>query len=74
MNANIQNLPGFDIPTFDTIKSTYVGVTNNPSTIEYWRGGPSGRLLATLTLTYVGGAPGADDADVAQIVCVKTNA
>lgn len=74
MNVSVRNLPGFDIPTFDTVKTTYVGSTNNIATVEYWVGGASGNLLATLTFTYVGGTPSTDDALVSQIVATRTNA
>jgi hypothetical protein len=74
MNVSVRNLPGFDIPTFDTVKTTYVGATNNLNTVEYWVGGPSGSKLATLTFTYAGGTPSTNDALVSQVNITRTNA
>jgi hypothetical protein len=39
-------------------------VTNNLDTVVYKEGTAT---VATLTFTYVGGTPGADDADIATI-------
>jgi hypothetical protein len=47
-----------------SVELSYVGVTNNLDTVVYKEGTAT---VATLTFTYVGGAPGADDADIATI-------
>jgi hypothetical protein len=63
-NVNVRNLPGFGIPEYDSVELTYVGSTNNLSTVVYKR---ATTTVATLTFSYVGGAPGADDADIATV-------
>jgi len=60
-------IPGFCIPAHDYVALTYVGSTNNISTVTYKTGGASGQTVATLTLTYIGGTPSADDAKTATI-------
>jgi len=42
---------GLEIPTHDYISNTYDG-SGNLTIVQYYRGGSSGRLVATLTLTY----------------------
>ena len=42
---------GLEIPTHDYISNTYDG-SGNLTSVEYYRGGGSGKLVATLTLTY----------------------
>jgi hypothetical protein len=61
-NISVRNIGGLDIPQHDYIDIAYFGSTNNISTVTYKEGGASGQTVATLTLTYVGGTPGADDA------------
>lgn len=39
---------------FDTIILTYVGLTENVQTAEYRQGGPTGTIVATLTMGYDG--------------------
>lgn len=39
---------------FDTVLLTYVGVTENVQTAEYRQGGPTGPIVATLTMGYDG--------------------
>lgn len=56
-------VPGFAIPAFDTIVPTYYGSTNNPHVVTY---SLNGVIVATLTLTYVGGTPVANDALLAS--------
>jgi hypothetical protein len=63
-NVNIRNLPGFGIPEYDSVELTYVGSTNNLSTVVYKR---STTTVATLNFTYTGGTPVADDADIATV-------
>jgi len=53
------NNGSFNIPPHDFFDIDYVGATNNIDTIEYKK---EGLTVATITLTYVGGVPGADDA------------
>ena len=43
---------GFGIPPYDYIANTYTG--NNVTTTVYRRGGASGTIVATLTMTYDG--------------------
>jgi hypothetical protein len=66
-NVSVRNIGGLDIPQHDYISIGYVGSTNNISTVVYKEGGASGTTVATLTLTYVGGTPAADDADIATV-------
>jgi len=58
-NVSVRNLAGFNIPQFSSIDLDYVGTTNNLSTVIYREGATT---VATLTFTYVGGTPSADDA------------
>jgi hypothetical protein len=67
MNPNVQvrNIPGLNIPQHTTVELNYVGSTNNLSTVVYKEGT---NTVATLTFTYVGGTPAADDAKIATVV------
>lgn len=62
----VKNGMSFSIPAFDYQAFTYVGATNNVSTIVFKSGGSGGATVATLTFTYVA-AGAADDDDVATI-------
>ena len=62
----VKNGMSFSIPAFDFQAFTYVGATNNVSTIVFKSGGAGGTTVASLTFTYVG-AGAADDDDVATI-------
>jgi hypothetical protein len=64
-NVNVRNIPGLNIPEHDSVECAYVGSTNNLSSVVYKRGTLTVR---TVTFTYVGGTPGADDARVATAV------
>ena len=66
-NVSVRNLAGLNIPQHDYISVSYVGSTNNISTVTYKEGGASGTTVATLTFTYVGGTPSSDDADIATV-------
>ena len=66
-NVSVRNLPGLNIPQHDYISVSYVGSTNNISSVQYREGGASGTIVATLTFTYVGGTPSSDDADIATV-------
>lgn len=70
-NTRQTNIPGLDIPTHDYVAPTYVGSTNNFNTVVYKKGGSGGTTVATLTFTYVGGTPAADDARIASISITK---
>jgi hypothetical protein len=63
-NVAVRNVAGFNIPQFTSVELSYVGTTNNLDTVVYKEGTTT---VATLTFTYVGGTPGADDADIATI-------
>ena len=63
-NVAVRNIAGFNIPQFTSVELAYVGSTNNLSTVVYKEGTTT---VATLTFTYVGGTPSADDADIATI-------
>ena len=63
-NVKVRNIAGLDIPQHDYISVSYVGSTNNISSVVYKEGGASGTTVATLNFTYVGGVPSADDADI----------
>ena len=43
---------GFPVPTYDYIDNTYVG--GNLTTTVYKRGGASGTVVGTVTMTYSG--------------------
>jgi hypothetical protein len=49
----------------DEINLTYIGSTNNLDTVEY---SLNGSVVATLTFTYVGGVPVADNAILESVV------
>ena len=66
-NVAVRNLPGLNIAQHDYISVSYVGSTNNISSVQYREGGASGTIVATLTFTYIGGTPSADDADIATV-------
>ena len=66
-NVKVRNIAGLDIPQHDYISVSYVGSTNNISSVVYKEGGTSGTTVATLNFTYVGGTPSADDADIATV-------
>ena len=66
-NVAVRNLPGLNIPQHDYISVSYVGSTNNISSVVYKEGGASGTTVATLTFTYIGGTPSSDDADIATV-------
>ena len=66
-NVKVRNIAGLDIPQHDYISVSYVGSTNNISSVQYREGGASGTVVATLNFTYVGGVPSADDADIATV-------
>jgi len=58
-------LPNFSIPAFDSIVLSYVGSTNNFNNVIYEL---AGTTVATLTFTYVGGTPTANDALLLSVV------
>ena len=66
-NVSVRNLPGLNIPQHDYINVSYVGSTNNIDQVVYKEGGSGGTTVATLTFSYVGGTPSADDADIATV-------
>ena len=53
---------GIVIPQYDYMEISYVGSTNNIDTVVYKTGGSGGTAVSTLTMTYVGGVPAANDA------------
>ena len=66
-NVSVRNLPGLNIPQHDYISVSYVGATNNISSVVYKEGGASGTTVATLTFTYTTNPPTTDDADIATV-------
>jgi len=66
-NVSVRNVAGLNVPQHDYISVSYVGATNNISSVVYKEGGSGGTTVATLTFTYVGGVPAADDADIATV-------
>ena len=67
MNPNVQvrNIPGLNIPQHTTVELSYVSTTNNLSSVVSKEGT---NTVATLTFTYVGGTPTADDARIATVI------
>jgi len=63
-NVKIRNIAGLDIPQHTEVELNYVTTTNNLSSVVYKEGATT---VATLTFTYVGGTPGADDARIATV-------
>ncbi len=66
-NVKVRNVAGLNIPEHDYVALTYVGSTNNINTVTYKTSGPAGTTVATLTFTYVGGAPASDDAKLLTV-------
>ena len=64
-NVSVRNVPGFNIPQFSEVDIDYVGSTNNIDKVYYKEGS---NTVATLTFSYVGGTPSADDAKINTIV------
>jgi hypothetical protein len=63
-NVKVRNIAGLDIPQHTSVELNYVSTTNNLDTVVYKEGS---QTVATLTFTYVGGTPGADDARIATV-------
>ena len=63
-NVAVRNVPGFNIPQFSQVDIDYVGATNNIDKVYYKEGSAT---VATLTFTYIGGTPVADDAKINTI-------
>jgi len=63
-NINVRNVAGLNIPQHTEVELNYVSTTNNLSTVVYKEGA---QTVATLTFTYVGGTPTADDANIATV-------
>ena len=63
-NVSVRNVAGFNIPQFSSVDIDYVGATNNIDKIYYKEGSVT---VATLTFTYIGGTPAADDAKINTI-------
>jgi hypothetical protein len=63
-NISVRNIAGLNIPQHTEVELNYVTTTNNLSSVVYKEGATT---VATLTFTYVGGTPGADDARIATV-------
>ncbi len=65
--ASILSNSGSSIVTevHDEIDITYHGSTNNPATVVY---SLNGTVVATLTISYVGGVPSSDDALISNVI------
>jgi hypothetical protein len=63
-NINVRNIAGLNIPQHTEVELNYVSTTNNLDTVVYKEGS---QTVATLTFTYVGGPPTADDANIATV-------
>jgi hypothetical protein len=63
-NISVRNIAGLNIPQHTEVELNYVSTTNNLSSVVYKEGATT---VATLTFTYVGGAPVADDARIATV-------
>ena len=66
-NVSVRNIAGLNIPQHDYIDVSYVGATNNISTVVYKEGGASGTIVGRLQFTYIGGTPTSNDADIATV-------
>lgn len=66
-NVSVRNIAGLNIPQHDHVAVAYFGATNNIQTVTFREGGATGTVVATLTLTYVGGTPSSNDADLATV-------
>ena len=63
-NISVRNIAGLNIPQHTEVELNYVSTTNNLSSVVYKEGATT---VATLTFSYVGGTPGADDARIATV-------
>jgi hypothetical protein len=63
-NVSVRNIAGLNIPQHTSVELNYVGATNNLDTVVYKEGAAT---VATLTFTYVGGTPVANDANIATV-------
>jgi hypothetical protein len=63
-NINVRNIAGLNIPQHTEVELNYVSTTNNLDTVVYKEGS---QTVATLTFTYVGGTPTANDAKIATV-------
>jgi hypothetical protein len=63
-NVSVRNIAGLNIPQHNSVELNYVSTTNNLDTVVYKEGS---QTVATLTFTYVGGAPTTDDANIATV-------
>lgn len=66
VSGSIDASLGMPIPEHDYLETTLLGATNNIGTIVYKTGGSGGTVVATVTITYHGGAV-ADDDEVATV-------
>ena len=64
-NVSVRNIAGLNIPQHNAVELSYVSTTNNLSSVVYKEGT---NTVATLTFTYVGGTPTADDARIATVI------
>jgi hypothetical protein len=64
-NVSVRNIAGLNIPQHNAVELNYVSTTNNLDTVVYKEGA---QTVATLTFTYVGGTPTANDARIATVV------
>jgi len=64
-NVQVRNIAGLNIPQHNAVELNYVSTTNNLSSVVYKEGT---NTVATLTFTYVGGTPTADDARIATVI------
>jgi hypothetical protein len=63
--SKVSNLAaGLVTEKWNSLSITYHGSTNNIDTVEY---SLDGTIVATVTITYVGGVPSADDALIATV-------
>jgi hypothetical protein len=63
-NVKVRNIAGLNIPEHTAVELNYVSTTNNLDTVVYKEGA---QTVATLTFTYVGGTPTANDAKIATV-------
>lgn len=64
VKSNTSRIPGFSLPTFDSISPAYYGITDNLQTVDYRL---NNTLVAQLSFTYVTSPPTSNGALISNI-------